>query len=462
MPPRIVVVGLGPGGPDLVTAGTLDAIAATTRRFLRTDRHPAATVVTDAETCDDLYESADAHRGRVPGHRRAAGGGRHGRRRGAVRRARLAERRRAHGRAAASATPASRSRCCRRSRSSTSPGPGSASTRWRWASAWSTATGSRSTRRASGDRCSSASATPATSCPTSSSSVDDAPSTPVVVLQRLGLPDESITTVDWFDLDREVEPDHLTSLYVPELAVPVAGELQRFAELVRVLREQCPWDARADPPVARPVPAGGDVRGARRDRVGRGRPIAPRGGAGRPAVPGGVPRHDRRRRRAAFTLADVARGIHDKLEAPPPPRVRRRGGRRGRRAADDLGGDQKRAEKGRASAMDGLTESLPAVLYAEQARRKAERPGRSTAPSSMPGDRCDGRGRGRPAGRRRPLRRPRPRRRAAARRPRRPISPPLGASDVHVAALQQSPGVQGPCGAMGPPVTSTHPFGACS
>ena len=62
------------------------------------------------------------------------------------------------------------------------------------------------------------------------------------MLQRLGLPDESIRTVAWDDLDRVVEPDHLTSLWIPRLAEPVAGEVARFAELVRTLRAECPWD----------------------------------------------------------------------------------------------------------------------------------------------------------------------------------------------------------------------------
>jgi tetrapyrrole methylase family protein/MazG family protein len=73
--------------------------------------------------------------------------------------------------------------------------------------------------------------------------VDDPPATPVVVLQRLGLPDESVTTVAWADLDRTFEPDHLTSLYVPELAEPVSGEVAAFVELVATLRAECPWDA---------------------------------------------------------------------------------------------------------------------------------------------------------------------------------------------------------------------------
>ena len=55
----IHVVGLGPAGPDLVTAGTLDVIASTPHRYLRTDWHPAASVVPDAATFDHLYDTAD-------------------------------------------------------------------------------------------------------------------------------------------------------------------------------------------------------------------------------------------------------------------------------------------------------------------------------------------------------------------------------------------------------------------
>src|SRR3546814_4666018 len=64
----------------------------------------------------------------------------------------------------------------------------------------------------------------------------------VTVLQRLGLPDESVREVAWDNLDRAFEPDHLTSLWIPELGEPVAGEVARFHELVRTLRAECPWD----------------------------------------------------------------------------------------------------------------------------------------------------------------------------------------------------------------------------
>lgn len=55
----VVVVGLGPGDPALVTAGALAAIEATPTRFLRTERHPSAGLVTGAATFDHHYDSAD-------------------------------------------------------------------------------------------------------------------------------------------------------------------------------------------------------------------------------------------------------------------------------------------------------------------------------------------------------------------------------------------------------------------
>jgi tetrapyrrole methylase family protein/MazG family protein len=65
---------------------------------------------------------------------------------------------------------------------------------------------------------------------------------PIVVLQRLGAADEAITTVERSELDRSVTPDHLTSLWIDTGAPAVASEVARFDELVHVLRERCPWD----------------------------------------------------------------------------------------------------------------------------------------------------------------------------------------------------------------------------
>jgi len=67
----------------------------------------------------------------------------------------------------------------------------------------------------------------------------------ITVLQRLGLPDERIFTVALADLDREVEPDHLTSLFVDTGGTAVGPELARLLALTERLRGPggCPWDA---------------------------------------------------------------------------------------------------------------------------------------------------------------------------------------------------------------------------
>jgi tetrapyrrole methylase family protein/MazG family protein len=64
-----------------------------------------------------------------------------------------------------------------------------------------------------------------------------------VLLHHLGLADEVVVAVDWWELDRTLEPDHLTSLYVPARAGRVVGEeMARLSTLMDMLREQCPWD----------------------------------------------------------------------------------------------------------------------------------------------------------------------------------------------------------------------------
>ena len=88
----------------------------------------------------------------------------------------------------------------------------------------------------------------------------------VIVLQRLGLDDEAIFEVRWADVDRDVEPDHLTSIFIPELAQPVAADFARLEELVRVLREQCPWDREQTHASLAPAPPRGELRNARGSR----------------------------------------------------------------------------------------------------------------------------------------------------------------------------------------------------
>ena len=73
--------------------------------------------------------------------------------------------------------------------------------------------------------------------------VDSPPAQPVTILQRLGLKDEKVQKLKWEDLIEKIEPDHLTSCFIPHLESPIASELQKFVDLVSVLRLQCPWDS---------------------------------------------------------------------------------------------------------------------------------------------------------------------------------------------------------------------------
>ncbi|MCB0984730.1 MAG: hypothetical protein KDB06_08770, partial [Ilumatobacter sp.] len=57
--PVVTVVGLGPGGPEYVTEHTLAEIRRATHHFVRTSRHPSASLVADAVSFDDVYEQAD-------------------------------------------------------------------------------------------------------------------------------------------------------------------------------------------------------------------------------------------------------------------------------------------------------------------------------------------------------------------------------------------------------------------
>lgn len=74
-------------------------------------------------------------------------------------------------------------------------------------------------------------------------SVDDADDDcEVVVLHHLGLPDQQVVHCSWSEMDKAVDADHLTSLFIPSLSRSVGEDLVRFHQLARTLREQCPWD----------------------------------------------------------------------------------------------------------------------------------------------------------------------------------------------------------------------------
>ena len=70
---------------------------------------------------------------------------------------------------------------------------------------------------------------------------------PVVILQRLGTPDEPIVTHDLGGArpHGRGRPPHVRLRPAPRRTR--RRRYVRFHQLARTLREQCPWDQRADP-----------------------------------------------------------------------------------------------------------------------------------------------------------------------------------------------------------------------
>lgn len=240
----VVVVGLGPAGPDLLSGAALSAFAGVppAARFLRTGRHPAAVAIEGAATFDHRYEVAatmdEVYGGIVDDLVVAAAD---------------------HGRAAygvpGSPLVAERTVELLRVRAAAGeikleviPGLSFLDLAWERLGIDPLAAGVRLVDahrfavEAAGDRGPLLIAQADSSFTLSDVklAVEDGPM--VTVLKRLGLPDERVVEVAWEDLDREVDADHLTTLWVPHLAAPVAGEMERFRATVRTLREQCPWD----------------------------------------------------------------------------------------------------------------------------------------------------------------------------------------------------------------------------
>ena len=205
--------------------------------------------------------------------------------------------------------------------------------------------------------------------------VDDPGDATVTVLQRLGLPDEVVRDVAWADLDREVEPDHLTSLWIPHLAAPVAMELVRFAELVRVLRERCPWDSVQTHDSLRPY-----VVEEAYEVVDAIEQLDADAGIDELEEELGdllfqvVIHATIAAEEGWFTLADVARVVHDKLVRRHPhvfAGLEVDGADTVVRNWDEI----KAAEKGRSGPFDGIPASFPARLYAEKVLRRAAKAG---------------------------------------------------------------------------------------
>ncbi|MGH9038456.1 MAG: MazG family protein, partial [Acidimicrobiia bacterium] len=209
------------------------------------------------------------------------------------------------------------------------------------------------------------------------------PEATVTVLQRLGLPDEVVTTVALSELDRSFEPDHLTAVFADLPPGGPGAAWERLVSLIERLRAPggCPWDAEqthhslarhcieeayevieaiealpaSAPGGPEPVPEG--AYQALEEELGD--------------LACQVVFHATFAREAgAFTITDVLDGVHDKL-------VRRHPHVFG--TVEVSGADEvlanweqiKRAEKGRSSLMDDVPQGLPSLLYAHKLYRQA-------------------------------------------------------------------------------------------
>lgn len=414
--PTITVVGLGPGADDHVTADTLALIERIPRRHLRTSIHPSAHLVTDASggaiSHDDLYESADTFDDVY---------------------AEIVERLLTDARDhdeilyAVPGSPLILERTVRllQQRCPTEgvaldirPAMSFLDVAWARLRIDPVEVGVRLVDGHDFDTAAAGESGPLLVAHTHANwvlsdiklAVDDPPDhdEAVTILHALGTPGERIIETTWADLDRTIDADHLTSIYIPRLGVPVGQHYVRFHQLTRQLREECPWDieqthetlipylleetyevvdalhalgdhVRKDPDDENPAhdddPAkGNDDRGADADLIEELGDLLYQ-----------IEFHAViAEQEGRFTIADVAQGIHDKLVRRHPhvfgspdsgddtDRIRRAD------SVDDVlrnWDEIKQIEKDRTSVFDGIPRSLPSLAYAAKVGRKASKVG---------------------------------------------------------------------------------------
>ena len=391
--PSVVIAGLGPGGRDHITNETLAAIDRIPHRFLRTSHHPTAHLVPDATTFDSIYEQADsfadvyaeiadrlvkaAHRyGEVlyvvPGSPHVLE------------------------RSVRTLTGDPRVRC------HVLPAMSFLDLAW---SRLGIDPIESAVRLIDGHefRTAAAGATGALLIAHTHANwvlsdiklaIDDPTgaldATPVVLLRALGTPEESVVPTTWSEMDRAIEADHLTSLYVPSLATSVADGYARFHALARTLREQCPWDIEQTHRSLLPylIEETYEVVDAI-EHLDEGDPTTDEAlieelGDLLYQIEFHATIAEQEGR---FTIADVTRGVHDKLVRRHPhvfPSAELS-------TSDEIQGNLvevtgtadvlsnwdriKRDEKQRQSVFDGVPSSLPGLAYAHKMQSRAAKVG---------------------------------------------------------------------------------------
>ena len=379
---RVVIVGLGPAGTEYVTDHTRAEIARVAHRYLRTSRHPSATLVPNPVTFDEIYEAADTFADVYAEitDRLVAAAHAHGEVLYAVPGSPLVLERtvralRADPRVECVVHPAMSFLDIAYTRLGIDPVEAGVTLvdghDFAVAAAghagpllvahthanWVLSDIKLAVEHADGDE-------------------------PVVILQRLGSPDECITHTTWADLDRTVEADHLTSIYIPHLAAPVGAELVRFHQLARTLREQCPWDQEQTHQslvrflLEETYEVVDALQALDPDDPGTDEHLIEELGDLLYQIEFHATIAEQEGR---FTMADVAKGVHDKLVRRHPHVFPPEGGEKV--VADDTttvlaNWDAiKQAEKQRTSVFEGVPHSLPSLSYADAVQRKAAKVG---------------------------------------------------------------------------------------
>jgi tetrapyrrole methylase family protein / MazG family protein len=386
-PPRVCVVGLGPGGLGQVTTETLEAISRVTPRFVRTSIHPTAAIVEAATSFDDVYDSAERFEDVYAEIAR-----------------RITSAAVEHGEVlyAVPGSPLVLERTVRLLR--VEPGlevelvPAVSFLDLAWArlrvdpiEAGVTLVDGHEFVTAAADANGAVLVAHTHANWVLSDiklSVDDPTGgldeMPAVILHALGTPDEQIITTTWSEIDRTVEANHLTSLYLPELSARPGAGYVRFHGLTRTLREQCPWDIEQTHRSLVPylieesyevvdAIAALDIDDPATDEA-----LIEELGDLLYQIEFHATIAEQEGR---FTIGDVTAGIYDKLVRRHPHVFG--AGRPG--GGVDAGIDAstvvrnweaiKRAEKGRTSVFDGVANSLPSLAYANQLQRKAAKVG---------------------------------------------------------------------------------------